>query len=117
MTLRALPIAAAALALAVPTTANAATPAQDLDCAIWAALAFGESEDPSEQQAYGFALTWFVGLYEGQTGTQIDDAMSARAATISDADLVAKDPVCRARMKAFGQRLVTLGSQLEAKGY
>ena len=111
---------AAALALA-PVAATAAqsdnaTPAQNLDCAIWASIVIGNSDDEAVTSGLGMILGYFIGLYEAATGNDIDEAMVARASVITETELEALDTTCSARMVAYGERLGALGSRMQAMG-
>jgi hypothetical protein len=110
-------LAALLLIAAAPAAAqDQGTPTENLDCAIWAAYLIGTTEDADASQGLGFALSWFVGLYEGQTGEPIDAAMRARVATMTQDDLVAVEKRCIPRMQAYGDRLTQLGDELQAMG-
>lgn len=108
---------AALTALALVASPAAAqdlgTPAENLDCAIWAAYVAGSNEDSEVQAGFGIVLSWFIGLYEGQTGRRIDDAMAARAAQLTDQDVAAIGERCLPRVEAYGDRLSALGDRLQ----
>lgn len=106
-----------ALALAaLPAAAQAATPAENLDCAIWTSATMDENNDPEVVTGLGYTLSWFIGLYEGATGQSIDDAMVARAVSMTDAEFSKLEPICIKRMQGFGDRLSTLANRLAAQG-
>jgi hypothetical protein len=110
-------VALAALAFATsPVSAQeTATPAENLDCALWAANLAGGAEDNSEDfAAFGMIMTWFIGLYEGQVGRDIDEPFAARAQELTDADFETLAERCLPRMAAFGDRLTVLGDSLQA---
>lgn len=109
-------LAPALLLASLPTVAQAATPGENLDCAIWTSVRMDESGDPEVANGLGFTLSWFIGLYEGATGTSIDNAMVARAATMTDAEFGLLDQTCLARMQGFGSRLAELANRLAAQG-
>ena len=106
----------AILLAALPSVAQAATSAENLDCAIWTSVTMDENTDPDIVNGLGYALSWFIGLYEGATGKDIDNAMAARVAVMSDADFKKLDGVCIARMQGFGTRLSALAQRLAAQG-
>lgn len=89
------------------------TPAQDLDCAIWASYtlgALGPQGDPSTVLGLTVAVAWFTGLYEGKTGKPINAALKARGAMVGEADIAAMRPSCLARMSDFSRRLQSFGT-------
>jgi hypothetical protein len=107
------PIAfATAMMLAAPAAAQQATPQENLDCAVWAAYKIGVSQDDTVKNALSIAVAWFIGQYEGQTGTVIDAAMAARARELDAAGVDRLTDTCVGRFGAFGDRLSSLGAQL-----
>jgi hypothetical protein len=116
VTMRGLAALAALALMASPVSAQeAATPEENLDCAIWAANLTGSVEETSEDfAAFGMVMTWFIGLYEGQVGRPIGEPLEARARQLTDADFEAIGERCLARMAAFGERLTVLGDKLQA---
>ena len=116
MTVRSLAALAAIAMVTSPAAAQeVATPAENLDCAIWAANLAGSVEETSEDMAaFGMIMTWFIGLYEGQVGRDIDEPLAARARELTDADFEAIGERCLPRMAAFGNRLTVLGDKLQA---
>ena len=114
MTVRALAALAAFALAATPATAqDISTPAENLDCAIWAAYMAGTNEDPEAEAAFAIALSWFTGLYEGQTGRSIDEPLVARATQLTDEDIHAIGSRCVPRFEAYGNRLSVLGDRLQ----
>jgi len=112
-----LAVGAALLAANSPSLAqDTGTPAENLDCAIWTSVIVGETDDPEVAQGFGFVMNWFIGLYEGATGTNIDEAMLRRIEEIDDAEFEAIAERCSPRMGAFGNRLSELGRQLHLQG-
>lgn len=107
-------IPAIALAVAVPASAQQPTAEQNVDCAIWASYAIGSSEDEKAKGGLSIALAWFIGLYEGQTGQNIDNAMAARTMEMKEADINGLAAPCVARFQAFGARLSGLADRLRA---
>lgn len=84
------------------------TPAEDLNCAMWASYRLGSLEEgaaPNVTVGLTAATTWFVGLYEGKTGKVINPALKALSNRSTAADIDALQPGCLARMAAFGERL------------
>lgn len=110
---RALLLAAAAgLSLAAPAAAQKATVQQNLDCAIWSAYQVGVAQDPEVASGFSIAVSWFIGLYEGQTGQLIDDAMRKRTAELDEAAIDRLTAPCIARFGEFADRLGKLGSAM-----
>ena len=87
-----------------------ATSEQNLDCALWASI--GVEAVDGNAQAFILAVGYFIGLYEAQTGQSIDDAMVARAASITQGDLSALDETCGTRLTQFGMRLGQIGQRI-----
>ena len=84
-----------------------ATPQENLDCALWAFMLLGsELDDPTAELGLAGAAGWFLGLYEGQTGTNSEQAMQDRAKAMSDAEMAAIADRCAERMTGFGEQLV-----------
>jgi len=108
--------AAAGVLLGNPAAARAATAQENLDCAIWASYRVGVAEDDQTRNAFMLAAAWFVGLYEGQAGKPIDEAMAARAPELSEAQIGALEGACIARFGNFGDRMTAVGERLSATG-
>lgn len=112
--------AAAALAsvhTAAPAAASdSATPAQDLDCAIWASMVAGSTTDKDALVGIASIMGYFIGRYETAVGDDIDEAMMARTPQVAAGDLTGLQTTCQARMLRFGQRLVALGDRMQALG-
>lgn len=84
-----------------------ATPQENLDCALWAFMLLGsELDDPTAELGLAAAAGWFLGLYEGQTGTNSEQAMQDRAKAMSDAEMATIANRCAERMMGFGEQLV-----------
>ena len=107
-----------ALAVTSPAFAQASgTPKENLDCAIWAAVASDEvAGDEEAQRGMLFLMNWFIGLYEGATGALIDQPLAARLPTITSEELDALDATCGERAEAYGNRLNALGDAVDATG-
>ena len=99
---------------AAPAPAAEFTNADFLDCAVWATYIVGTSTDPKQVESFGFAMSWFIGRYEGAVGRNIDADLSLRSRQLAIADLERLNPKCSAKMLEFGQRLMALGSAMEA---
>jgi hypothetical protein len=100
--------------LACPAVAKTATPQDNLDCAIWATYRIGIAAEDEERNGLMLATAWFSGLYEGQTGTTIDEAMIARSRALTPAQIEAFEPACLARFGDFGNRFTAIGERLGA---
>jgi len=88
------------------------TPAQDLDCLIWASFSLGNvgaEGDPAVVTSLSIAVAWFSGLYEGKTGMRVNEPLRARGASLSAEQVAALGPPCVARMQQFSARLSTFG--------
>jgi hypothetical protein len=108
-------VAAASLVVATPLAAEpAATPEQNLDCAAWSAVLGGSAKGAEEKAGVAGMLAWFIGLYEGATGSSIDDALTARIAKLTPQDIKDINVSCATRSIGFGNRLVELGKRISA---
>ena len=84
-----------------------ATPQENLDCALWAFSVLGSDiEDVGAEVGLSGAAGWFLGLYEGQMGTNSEQAMRDRAETLSDAEIDTISGHCAERMVGFGEQLL-----------
>lgn len=121
---RAMLIAAAALAAAAPLQAQqeeAYTPAfsaeDDLDCAIFIGAIMAELEaemTPDNQIGLTSALTYFVGRYEAQRGTDLMKAFTERYPAYQQRNPAEIEQTCSVRMRSFASRLQVSGSALTA---
>ena len=117
-----LPIAVlAAIALITPVAAqDESAPQQtmaeqNVDCAIWASYQTAVATDERVKNAFAIALAWYIGLYEGEAGKPIDDAMAARTLELDDDAVDALTPSCLSRFGAFGERLKSLSARIGAQ--
>ena len=112
-------LGAAALAFSLSAAAiaqPAATPADDLDCAMFTAIQAGQTEDAEARTGIIYSMLWFIGRWEGATNLKIDDVMTEQAlagAIPRTQELAGK---CAARMMDFGERLGKMGDRLEKAG-
>jgi len=97
--------AAACLLLAAPVAAKQDTPRENLDCAVWAAYQLGDAQDEGTESGLAIAMAWFIGLYEGQTGHDIDGALAQRVVQIDEDHVAALTDPCVNRFSKFGVRL------------
>lgn len=103
---------AAGLLAAAPAAAQQPTAQQNLDCAIWSAYQVGVAENDEIANGFSIAVSWFIGLYEGQTGQLIDAPMRKRAAELDDAGIARLTGPCLGRFSAFADRLGKLGAAM-----
>jgi len=109
--------AAAGLVLATPAAAQQqATEQENLDCAIWATYNLGMAGNEAMQSGLAVAVAWFIGLYEGQAGKNIDAAMAARTAEMDEAMINALTMPCSGRFLDFADRVSKRGKGLRAGG-
>lgn len=105
-------ILAAGLLAAAPAAAQQASAQQNLDCAIWAAYQVGVAQNDEVANGFSIAVSWFIGLYEGQTGQLIDAPMRKRSAELDEAGIARLTGPCLGRFSAFADRLGTLGQAM-----
>lgn len=103
---------AAAPAVAQEQAPTQATPQENLDCALWAFMLLGSDIEASAEVGLSGAAGWFLGLYEGQTGTNSEQAMRDREKTLSDTELEAISGRCAERMTGFGDQLLRVAEAL-----
>lgn len=84
-----------------------ATPAENVDCAISLSYLVGTSQDEKVSAGLSIGLAWFVGLYEGQTGKDINAALKARSEALTPDQLKGFHRPCIDRMVNFANRLET----------
>ncbi|MGB3711736.1 MAG: hypothetical protein WA985_08610 [Erythrobacter sp.] len=87
----------------------------DLDCAIYVGALMAEMSDrmsPENRVGLTSALTYFVGRYEAQRGTDLTEAFRERYAIYRERDPAQIEQVCSVRMRAFSNRLQQSGSAL-----
>lgn len=109
-------VAALLVIFSSPAAAAAPTSEENLDCAVWASIVIGTSEDEAVRNGVGFVLGYFIGLYEGATGRDIDAALEFRAAAITPEELQAINDKCAERMAVYGERMGALGQRMIARG-
>ncbi|GEM_PF-2031490 len=113
---------AVTLALAAAPVASSAQasaliePLEAKQCAVWASVMSSQVEDPQTQQAMLFAVNYFVGHYEGATGTGIGDLEDEQALIEVASQLPAYSEICAGHMEAFGNRMISWGQFLSALG-
>ncbi|WP_067787298.1 hypothetical protein [Paraurantiacibacter namhicola] len=113
-------IAAAAI-LSVPAAVSAQTPdadpQDDLKCAAWSAMIAGQMQDDEKTaNAFGLAMTYFIGRYEGATGRDIAKDLTPEIVMDAAGNMEATTEFCAARMESLGRRMEGLGTALKAAG-
>ena len=114
LALRHLPLALALLpvaSLAAEEPAPAGSPTQDVQCAAWAAYVISASDDPDVKTAVGYAMTYFIGIYEGKTGKKFTEAMLGEGQKVEtdEAFRLAVSEICLPRMQDIGDRMANYG--------
>jgi hypothetical protein len=113
-------LAIAALVLAVTTPALAAQSdangEQDLRCAILAAYVAGTIKDAEAQKGLEYAMTYFVGRFEGSTGRKFEDVATVDYVNKLVPEIESLRQPCSERMKSFGERLTAWGAALQKSG-
>lgn len=110
-------VAVAGLTLAPVSAQETAAPTgqDDLDCAIFVASMMERAEKEGDQQVImGLAagMTYFIGRYEGQGGTDLKAAMQERVRQLSIAGFAALGAKCGPRMTDLGSRMQDAGKAL-----
>jgi len=118
-------LAAAAL-LAFPVTASAqearpisAEAEHELKCAILAAFLAGTvnegsaNPDPELERAMGYALTYWIGRFEGMTGRHFDDVATVDFVKGTIGELEGLRATCAPQMQEMGGRLQIWGNLLQ----
>jgi hypothetical protein len=115
--LAALAIAAMAAPAAAQDKTVALTPAQAMQCAVWAAyMADAAGEDEEARQALTLTSTYFIGAYEGSTGHGIAEGNDADAIRAVETDMERINAQCLQLMAAFGNRMMAWSALLERIG-
>jgi len=113
-------ILAAAIA-AVPGVLSAQAPVriapdEAMQCAVWASALSEVVEDPASKTALLYALSYFVGHYEGATGKSISEGHDEALVTAVGRNVDGFSGMCQAHMGAYGPRMVEWGSKLNELG-
>jgi hypothetical protein len=90
------------------STAQDASPEQDLDCAIFFALVGGKSEG-SRQAGVIAAMSYFIGRFEVVSEIDFSTAAAEHLELASLAEIIAESDDCISRMEAFSVRLNEFG--------
>ena len=80
---------------------------------MWAAQIGGGSDDPEQERALCFALTYFIGRFEGISGLNFDDwaTLDLVVKVAEDQDKTAD--LCLPQMLSIGGRMQTWGSKIQ----
>ena len=91
-----------------------ASPEEDFQCAIWAAVTGGMLElgDPEARVAFLMATSFFLGRYEAATGRSVADNWDREAATEVGENLSAFADICAPRMERMGANMQLLGAEM-----
>ena len=84
------------------------SPEQDLDCAIFVALA-GANAEGTRQSGVIASMTYFIGRFEAATGADFSSAAAERLRLAALEEIVAQSGICMSRMEAFSVRLDKFG--------
>ncbi|NND48767.1 MAG: hypothetical protein HKN60_00780 [Rhizobiales bacterium] len=103
-----MPISLNAQTAAEPDPVSAARPEQDLDCAIFVAMA-GANAEGSRQTGVIASMTYFIGRFEAVSDIEFKTAAAERLKLASMAEIVAKSDGCISRMEAFSVRMNEFG--------
>ena len=114
--MRRLAIALAASLMAVPVAVSAQTAPSarvdartSLDCAMWAAILAGQSDDKAASEALTFTMTWFLGRFEGLTGQRFDTSVSDRDLEGHAMRIEELNGICLPLMEDIGNRMAKWG--------
>ncbi|MBO9519043.1 MAG: hypothetical protein J7493_13335 [Porphyrobacter sp.] len=109
------------LALLVPAPALAHDSAklsseadQALECAMWAATVAGAIEDPELVTAFGYAMTYWIGRFEGMTGQHFDDFATEEYVNKLQPRFEDLRQRCAPEMEEMGGRMQNWGNRLQA---
>lgn len=81
---------------------------QDLDCAIFVALA-GANAEGTKQSGVIASMTYFIGRFEAAAGSDFSVAAKERLRLAALEDIVAQSGACMSRMESFSVRLNEFG--------
>ncbi len=109
---------AAAMAFAARSQAQTLSRQElDLRCAAVGLALAGAPNAPVEQQTGGTMIAiYYIGRVEGRDpNINLEDALFELSQRVSMADLDNERPRCGAEFQATGQRLVTMGANLQRR--
>jgi hypothetical protein len=109
------PASAAAQSISSDTPISAEAE-QELRCGMWAAFMAGRVEDPELQKALGFALTYWVGRFEGMTGLDFDQVATVEFVSELEGKLDDLRLSCAPKMEAMGDRMRIWGERMQNVG-
>ena len=107
---------AASLALPVAAQEPAIVASDDLDCAIFVALAMESAElsdDPGASLSFAAGLTYFIGRYEGQGGTNLKQDLRKRLGEISLQSLSQLEAKCTPKLEEMTAGLDAAGEAFD----
>jgi hypothetical protein len=110
---------AAVLALPIAGPAQAQIrlePDQAMRCAVWASIMAASSEEKESQDAFAYALHYFIGQYEGASDQSISSDFDEEAIVNVAENLEAYSPVCAGSMIGFGTRMQEWGRAMTELG-
>jgi len=107
-------LAACMAMLPVVATAQEAPSARvdartSLDCAMWAAIHAGQTEDKEASGALTFTMTWFLGRFEGLTGKRFDAIVTDRDLEGYATRMDELNRICLPLMQDIGDRMAKWG--------
>ena len=91
------------------------SPENDLDCALYVGSLIGEAQGvmtPDVQAAYLGSMTYFIGRYEAQRGTPINQALAERYPEFLKQDAREMEQICGLRTRGFASRMETVSRVL-----
>ncbi|KRA83138.1 hypothetical protein ASD76_03440 [Altererythrobacter sp. Root672] len=80
---------------------------------MWAAVVSGSVDDPDLKSAFGFALSYWVGRFEGRTGKNFDDFATVEFVTSLEPKVEALRQRCVPEMEAMGKRMQDWGQRMQ----
>lgn len=103
---------AALLAISLPAAAQdspSLTPDEEMQCALLAANAASQTEDPAARTGLGVTMAYWFGRYEGRTGRTIEQGATVEMVQTMIANAATLAPRCQAEAERVGQRFQNLG--------
>ena len=91
----------------------AATPQQDLDCAIISGLA-GASSDAEDKTTYIVSMAYYIGRFEAVSGSEINVEAPDRLQPAKLDDILLETETCLAKLGLFSIRLNEFGETLKS---
>ena len=89
----------------------------DLECAMWASFVAGSPEVGAETAtAMGYALSYWIGKFEGATGLHFDDVATVDFVTSLEDRIDVLSDNCAPAMENMGMRLQEWGQEMLEAG-